>query len=255
VPSPLSLVALQRALRAAGLDAPARYDEQTGSTNATALELAEAGTAEWTVVAAGHQTAGRGRLGRTWLDEPGRSLLCSVVLRPAIPPERAGLITLLAGACAAGAASEVAGTDVRCKWPNDLLVGEAKVGGVLAEARVESAALRHVVVGIGVNVSDPPAEVRGAAGLGGADPEALLAGILRRFAAAYHPEAPGFAEDALGAWRSVASTLGRRVRAATSAGREVEGLAVDVDATGALLVRTPTRIESVAYGEVVHLRP
>jgi BirA family transcriptional regulator, biotin operon repressor / biotin---[acetyl-CoA-carboxylase] ligase len=255
VPSPLSLAALRRALDAAGLDAPARYVDQTGSTNATALELAEAGTPEWTLVAAGHQTAGRGRLGRTWLDDPGRSLLFSVVLRPALAPERAGLVTLLVGACAAGAASEVAATPVRCKWPNDLLVGEAKVGGILAEARVEGAELGHVVVGVGVNVSDPPTGVQGAAGLGGVEPEALLAGILRRLAAAYRPQAPGFAEGTLEAWRSVASTLGRRVRAATAGGRDVEGTAVDVDATGALLVRTETGTLPVAFGEVVHLRP
>jgi BirA family transcriptional regulator, biotin operon repressor / biotin---[acetyl-CoA-carboxylase] ligase len=255
VPSPLSLTALRRALAAAGLDAPARYEERTRSTNATALELAEAGTPEWTVVAAGHQTAGRGRLGRTWLDEPGRSLLFSVVLRPPIPPERAGLITLLAGACAAGAASEVAGTAVRCKWPNDLLLGEAKVGGILAEARVEGTELRHVVVGVGVNVSDPPEGVREATGLGGVEQEALLTGILHRLAATYHPRAPGFAEEVLGAWRSVASTLGRRVRAATTVGRDVEGTAVDVDPTGALLVRTAAGTLPVAFGEVVHLRP
>ena len=82
----LSEDALVRALERVGLRAPVRFDEVTASTQATALELAAAGTPEWTLVAAGHQTEGRGRLGRTWLDRPGRALMFSFVLRPALEP-------------------------------------------------------------------------------------------------------------------------------------------------------------------------
>src|SRR6266540_6240672 len=88
--------ALRGALRAAGIDAPVHYDEVTESTNTTALDMAARGEPEWTVVAAGHQTGGRGRLGREWLSEPRGSLLFSFVLRPPLPPERALLLTLLA---------------------------------------------------------------------------------------------------------------------------------------------------------------
>ena len=130
----LSVTELERALADLGLEAPVRFDEVTGSTNATALEMAEAGAPEWTLVAAGHQTAGRGRLGRTWTDRAGAALMFSFVVRPSLEPERAGLIPLLAGAAMAAAIRDVAGVDVRCKWPNDLLVGDSKVGGILVES-------------------------------------------------------------------------------------------------------------------------
>ena len=132
----LSTTELERAFADPGLEAPVRFDEVTGSTNATALGMAEAGAPEWTLVAAGHQTAGRGRLGRTWMDRAGAALMFSFVVRPPLEPERAGLIPLLAGAAMAAAIRDVAGADVRCKWPNDLLVGDAKVGGILVESSV-----------------------------------------------------------------------------------------------------------------------
>src|SRR4030095_359085 len=93
--SVLSEDALVRALERVGLRAPVRVEEVTASTQATALERAAAGTPEWTLVAAGHQTEGRGRLGRTWLDEPGRALMFSLVLRPALHPAPRGLLTFL----------------------------------------------------------------------------------------------------------------------------------------------------------------
>jgi hypothetical protein len=125
----LNETALRRALRSAGLpDGSVRYEEVTASTNATALEMARAGAPEWTVVAAAHQYAGRGRLGRTWDSVPGDSLLFSVVLRPRLPPDRAVLLTLLAGVSMALACRVAGVDDVWCKWPNDLLRGDAKVG-------------------------------------------------------------------------------------------------------------------------------
>ena len=100
---------LLAALAAIPVDAPVRAEEVTGSTNATAIELAEAGSPEWTLVSAAHQTDGRGRLGRTWTDVADGALLCSIVLRPALPPSRAGLLSLLAGACMAEAIRDIAG--------------------------------------------------------------------------------------------------------------------------------------------------
>jgi BirA family biotin operon repressor/biotin-[acetyl-CoA-carboxylase] ligase len=253
----LSEATLHQALRAAGLDAPVRFEEVTGSTNAVALELAEAGTPEWTLVAAGHQTAGRGRLGRTWLSEPGRSLTFSFVLRPRLAPLRTGLLTLLVGASMAEAAGAQTGVELRCKWPNDLVVGERKAGGILGEAKVEGDEVRHVVLGIGVNLSDPPSEVTGATGLGLASPgEAagpLLAAFLTRFRTRYRPEDVGFGPSVLSVWREVSATLGRRVRATTVGGEAVEGLAVDVDEAGALLVETDDGLRAVAFGEIAHL--
>ncbi len=240
--------ALQRALRAAGLTAPVRWDEVTDSTNATASAMALEGTPAWTLVAAGHQTAGRGRHGRSWRDRPGSALLCSVVLRPAWEPAVAGLVSLAAGAAMAEAASELSGREIRCKWPNDLMAGESKVGGILGEVAVEAGRIAHVVVGIGVNL-DVPEDVPGAGALGDVDAEALLTSFLTRFRSMID----GPPEEILGRWRAVSGTLGRRVEATTVGGDTASGVAADLDGTGALLVDTGEGIVRVAFGEVRHL--
>jgi BirA family biotin operon repressor/biotin-[acetyl-CoA-carboxylase] ligase len=246
---------LERAARAAGIDAPPVWLEETGSTNDDARRLAESGAPAWTVVAAGHQTAGRGRLGRSWADTPGKALTFSVILRPRLEPDRAPLVTL-AAAAAMVAAAETPG--LGSKWPNDLVVGERKVGGILAEAAVEGAALRHLVLGIGVNLSmtaeDFPPEVRttatSLASLGGPDdPERLLASFLRLF----RPACERLPEDAVDRYRRVCTTLGRLVRARTTDGQDVEGIAVDLDGRGGLTVDTPAGPRTVAFGDVVQL--
>jgi BirA family biotin operon repressor/biotin-[acetyl-CoA-carboxylase] ligase len=215
--------------------------------------LAREGAPEWTLVAAGHQYAGRGRLGRTWESSPGDSLLFSVVLRPQLPPDRAVLLTLLAGAVLAVACRVVGVDDVWCKWPNDVLLGDAKVGGILAEATVAGGRIEHVVLGVGVNLAGPPAGVEQAAGLGGVEAEPLLAGFLGGIGEPIDPST--FPDRTLKRYRPVCATIGRRVRATTTAGFTVEGTATDVDADGSLVVETPAgeRV-AVGFGEVHHLR-
>ena len=244
---------LRRAVLDAGLDAPVVYDDVTESTNATALTLAERGTPEWTVVAAGHQTGGRGRLGRTWESRPGSSLLFSIVLRPHLSPAGSLILTLAAGAAAAEAATESSDADVRCKWPNDLVTGDGKVGGILLESRVSSGRLLHIVVGVGINMDRPPS-VEGAAALGAADPGSVVTRFLVRYRALVQGEADAIAERVLARYRPLCTTLGRRVRARTLSGGEVEGIAEDIDRSGSLLVRAGTTLESVAFGDVEHLR-
>jgi BirA family transcriptional regulator, biotin operon repressor / biotin---[acetyl-CoA-carboxylase] ligase len=246
----LSEDTLRRALEAAGLTSPVRWDDVTGSTNATALAMAMEGAPEWTLVAAGHQTAGRGRRGRSWVDREGGALMCSVVLRPSWSPDRVGLVSLAAGAGMAEAASEVSGNDVRCKWPNDLMLGESKVGGILGEAEIAEERVRHLVVGIGVNLSAPE-DVPGAGAIGNVDDEALLTVFLRRF----HVMVQASPEEILRRWRAVSDTLGRRVEATTVGGDTARGLAADLDDTGALLIETekPGGRVRVAFGEIHHL--
>lgn len=244
----LSEDALERALAAAGLSAPVRWDEVTESTNATALAMAAAGASAWTLVAAGHQTAGRGRLGRRWMDRPGRALMCSLVLRPDWDPERLGLVSLAAGVAMAEAASEVSGMDVRCKWPNDLLVADAKVGGILAESEVALGRVRQVVVGIGVNL-EAPDDVPGAGAIGDVDEGSLLASFLVRF----RESMDGPLDEIPARWLAVSATIGRRVEARTVDGDTVRGVAVDLDGTGALLVDTDAGRRRVASGEIEHL--
>ncbi|HJS27860.1 MAG TPA: biotin--[acetyl-CoA-carboxylase] ligase [Actinomycetota bacterium] len=247
----LSEGSLRRALERAGLQAPVRYDEVTGSTQATALELASAGTPEWTLVAAGHQTEGRGRLGRTWSDEPGRSLMFSVVLRPELAPDAGGLVTLLAGSALARACREVAGQDAACKWPNDVLVDDRKAAGILAESRVADGRFEHVVIGIGANLREPPPEVPGA-GAVQAEGTELLDAFLAAFVGGYRPADPAFGAEVISVYRGVCATLGTRVRATSDRGT-IEGDAVDVDERGGLVVRTVSGDETVRFGEVERL--
>ena len=246
--------ALARAVRRAGIDAPVHYDEVTESTNTTALDMASRGAPEWTLVVAGHQTGGRGRLGREWISEPGGSLLFSVVLRPPLPPDRALLLTLLAGVAAAEACRDAAGADVRCKWPNDLLLGGRKVGGILAEARIRGGAIQHVVVGAGINLRSVPTGVDDAAALGDVDGHEVLARFLERFRERYVPDADAFSHLVTTAYAPFCATLGARVRASTLDGRTVEGEAVDLDPGGNLVVATDDGRATVGSGEVLHLR-
>jgi BirA family transcriptional regulator, biotin operon repressor / biotin---[acetyl-CoA-carboxylase] ligase len=239
--------ALARALGAAGLSAPVRWDDVTESTNALALALAAEGTPAWTLVGAGHQTAGRGRLGRTWVDRPGAALLCSVVLRPPWEPDRIGLAPLAAGAAMAEAITEVSVVEIRCKWPNDLLAAGKKVGGVLSEAEAWEPG-GPVVVGVGVNL-EAPDDVPGAGAIGRVDPEVLLTTFLRRLRALVE----GHPTEIRSRWRAVSDTLGRHVEATTVSGAVARGVAVDLDETGALLVDSTDARVRVASGEIHHL--
>ncbi|MFB3738297.1 MAG: biotin--[acetyl-CoA-carboxylase] ligase, partial [Candidatus Velamenicoccus archaeovorus] len=162
-------------------------------------------------------------------------------------------IGLLAGLAMAVACREVAGAEVGCKWPNDLLRGEEKVGGILAESELEGGRIALVLLGVGVNLSAAP-DVPGAGALGAVEPEGLLGRFLERFAEGYAPAEAGFGTRVVAAYRPVCSTLGRRVRATALDGTVIEGEAVDVDPTGALLVRTATRLEPIRSGQVEHLR-
>jgi BirA family transcriptional regulator, biotin operon repressor / biotin---[acetyl-CoA-carboxylase] ligase len=249
---------LERAVRAAGIDVRPVWFEETGSTNEEALDLAERGAPAWTVVATGHQTAGKGRLGRSWSDVPGKALMFSVVLRPTLEPDRVPLISLLA----AVAMIEATGLpSLRSKWPNDLVVEERKVGGILAEARIATGRVQHAVLGIGMNLSmdhsDFPEEVRaGATSLaaegGSPDPGSLVTRFLAAFHRGWHDGTLG--DRVVRSYREVCATLGRRVRATTTSGDVVEGIAVDLDRRGGLALELEGSRHRVAFGDVVHLR-
>jgi BirA family biotin operon repressor/biotin-[acetyl-CoA-carboxylase] ligase len=197
---------------------------------------AAAGAAHGTFVVTDVQTAGRGRLGRSWEAPPGANVCLSMVVRAGLPPGRLPLVCLLA----AVAVAEVAGPSYGIKWPNDVLaVDGRKVAGILAE--VEGDAL---VVGIGVNVrAAPPLSTATLLGPGH-DRSMLVAGIVRGLLDGI----PTLARDPaplLARWRERAQTLGRRVRIGA-----IEGTAEDIDPSGALLVRTDLGIRKVLAGDV-----
>ena len=207
---------------------PVRAVGETGSSNADLLAAAGAGAAEGTVLVAEAQTAGRGRLGRRWASPPRAGLTFSVLLRPVgVPAALLGWLPLLAGVAAAASVRAVAAVDASLKWPNDLLAGERKLGGILAE-RAGTA----VVIGIGINVwqarADLPTDaaatslalvagpgVTGPAADGGAPGlrERLLAGLLdelgRRYLAWRDQASPGDA-DACGLRQEYARRSKRR---------------------------------------------
>jgi BirA family biotin operon repressor/biotin-[acetyl-CoA-carboxylase] ligase len=244
---------LRRAVLGAGIEVEPVWMEETGSTNTDALRLAEEGAPEWTVVSTGHQTAGRGRIGRTWADDPGSSLLVSVLLRPTLPPDRAPLLSLLAAVAMIDAAKL---PSMRSKWPNDLMVGDRKVGGILAEASIADGAVGHVVVGLGLNISSSglPGD-RASTSLveEGADPnpERILRDYLSEFADYYF--GPEFPDGVVGRYTHICSTLGRRVRATTTDGEEVEGVATGLDERGALILDSEGS-RTISFGEVAYLR-
>jgi BirA family transcriptional regulator, biotin operon repressor / biotin---[acetyl-CoA-carboxylase] ligase len=216
--------------------------------------MALEGAPEWSIAAAGHQTAGKGRLGRVWRDEPGRSLMCSLLLRPTtIDPDDAGWIPLMAGAAWAEACRATAGAQVGCKWPNDLMIGRSKLGGILVETTVVDGRIEAAVVGAGLNL-EAPADVEDATGLGStADPEALLVAYLRAMSELYRPMEEGFADRVGERWTAVSATLGRDVRAVTSDRGEIDGVATGLDRGGALVIETVTGPVVVRSGEVQRL--
>ena len=178
----------------------------------------------------------------------------SVVLRPAMAPQDAGLLSLLAGAAMAEAASEVSGSKIRCKWPNDLLAEDGrKVAGILLESVVREGVLRDVVMGLGVNL-EPPEGIEGAAGIGAdVDPMTLLTGFLVRFRAGYRPGDPAFGPEVVRRWSAVSATLGTDVEVARADGSRERGRATALDARGGLIIETATGPTTVVFGEVAHL--
>jgi BirA family biotin operon repressor/biotin-[acetyl-CoA-carboxylase] ligase len=236
-----------------------RFDE-IDSTNAYLRHHARSGAPEGTVAVAAHQSAGRGRLDRRWESPPGASLLMSVLFRPDFDPAELHLCTAALALAAVEACRQVAGVEPALKWPNDLVVGEAKLAGILAEAEFEGARVAAVVVGLGLNIDWPGPEGVGGTCLrdlspGPVDHEALLEAILDALAVRRRllDAAPGRRQVAA-EMRERCATLGQRVRIEL-AGEAVVGLATEVDDAGHLVVQTATGPRTVSAGDVVHLRP
>ena len=237
--------------------------ESLSSTNDRAKELARAGEEEGSVVAAEEQTHGRGRAGREWLSPRG-GLWFSLLLRPNIAPEEAAKITLIFGACVAKTIRRLYRLDASVKWPNDVLIREKKVCGILTEIEAELDTLHFLVVGVGINanfdVACFPEEIReGATSLmlelgKKVERNQLLAALLGEFEHSYEVFLKGGFESLLIDWKDLCSTLGKRVRIVTPK-EVVEGLAVKIDDDGTLILKTgPGERRRITYGECIHLR-
>jgi BirA family biotin operon repressor/biotin-[acetyl-CoA-carboxylase] ligase len=237
------------------------WQARTDSTQRVARDLARAGAAEGTVVIAEAQTAGRGRLGRSWHSPAGVNLYCSVVLRPPLPPAAAPQVALVVGVAVAVVVSEETGVRAAIKWPNDVLLGGRKVAGVLTEMDSEMERVHHVIAGIGINLNAPasafPRALRNKAtslrlATGRRVERAAFTG---RLLAALETRYGRYLKEGLSAvrseWESYSCLTGKEVRI-DAPGGEVTGRVLGLDGDGALRLASGdgARIERVVAGEV-----
>jgi len=258
LPDKLLPLEIATGLKTRYLQGPIHHFETLPSTNDLAKELGSRNAPEGTLVVAESQSRGRGRLGRDWDSPPGLGLYVSLLLRPPLPPTEMPRITLTAAVAVVRALKRAAGLAPGIKWPNDLLVSGKKVGGILTEMETESDRIRHLVVGLGLNVNNrefPPPLHRTATSLALAAGTAfsrrlILQAWLEEFEALYdlflNQDFPVILEQ----WRQYNVTLGQTVTVRQGP-REISGLALEVAEDGALLVQQKTgEIIRVTSGEI-----
>jgi BirA family biotin operon repressor/biotin-[acetyl-CoA-carboxylase] ligase len=233
------------------------------STNSEARRLASEGVPEGTLVIAEYQTAGRGRLDRRWEAPPGSSLLLSLVLRPRLAPHQIQRLTMLCGLAVADAVEKVTSLRVGLKWPNDIVYGPAKLGGILTEVGLHGEQVDHVVVGIGLNVNLDPGQLPSdlqypATSLSHEIGQpvgrlSLLQSMLRLIEIRYRALKRGTCPK--DEWAQRLDTLGQHVTV-SAGGTVLEGMAEGVDDDGALLVRLQDgRLTTVMAGDVSLRKP
>jgi BirA family biotin operon repressor/biotin-[acetyl-CoA-carboxylase] ligase len=233
---------------------------EADSTNDLAHRLGETGAKEGTCVFAEHQKKGRGRLGRTWEAPKGKNVLLSVLLRPQSPPSEVPRLTLAASVAVARAVERETGLRPGIKWPNDVLLGDKKVCGILTEMSAEVDRVKYVVIGIGVNANsvakDLPegaTSLREAAGREIHRPS-FARTLLQELEAEYSRVKDGRFDETAKEWEEYTVTSGRRV-SATVSGRKIQGQAAGIDLDGALWIRRDNGLqERITAGDIQHLR-
>lgn len=236
------------------------YSESLSSTMDAAFKLGMEGAEEGTLVLTETQTKGRGRHGRTWASPKYKGIYFSPILRPKIPPAQTPVLTLLAAVSICEAVKEEGVIGPKIKWPNDIILGNKKVGGILTELNAEMDEVHFVVIGIGLNVNGKEDHLpAGATSLEvqvgrELSRRQILQKLIQRLEAnyiAFRDRGPDFITEK---WRKYALTLGKRVKINYPNGH-LEGTAVDIDSDGALLVRKDSGItQKVTSGDVVHCR-
>jgi BirA family biotin operon repressor/biotin-[acetyl-CoA-carboxylase] ligase len=219
-----------------------------------------AGTAEGLLVLAESQGKGRGRVGRGWYSPKAKGIYMSLLLRPDIGPAQAPVLTLLAAISVCEAVKAAAGLEAKIKWPNDILINNKKLGGILTELSAETDRVRFAVVGIGLNVNNDKGQLpEGATSLKEQKKEELsrlgvLQELLRRIEQNYFLFRKKGASPVIEKWRQFNLTLGRRVRVLYHR-QHLEGQALDVDKDGGLLIRKDSGITvKVSAGDIIFCR-
>jgi BirA family biotin operon repressor/biotin-[acetyl-CoA-carboxylase] ligase len=241
----------------AGWESRIIYHPELSSTMAAAKELARKDCPDFTTVVAGRQISGRGRLNRRWQSEEG-GLYFTMVLRPDLPPVLSFRISFLASLTLARILIEIFDIDARLKWPNDILVNERKISGMLAELEAETDRVAFINIGVGLNVNNDPSQVQAAA----TSIKEILGrkvsrkDILFRYLDAFEKEMRAAAFDhVVRDWKRYAATLNRDVRVVTNK-EVVTGRAIDVDDTGALVLRCADgSLQKILFGDCFHQSP
>ncbi len=230
----------------------------TGSTNADLAGLSREGAPAGLVLASGHQSAGRGRLARRWEAPPDTSIACSALVAPRRPMPEWGWLPLLVGMAVTDGVRAATGLDARLKWPNDVLVNDRKLCGILCES-VGDADTPRAVLGFGLNVSlradQLPVPTATSTRLEGSDVSAtaILAAVLRSLETWFVAWDGG--ADVVAEYRRRCDTIGRDVVVRIAGGDPVTGRAVGVDAGGGIVVDTGSGERTFVAGDVEHLRP
>jgi BirA family transcriptional regulator, biotin operon repressor / biotin---[acetyl-CoA-carboxylase] ligase len=227
------------------------------STNACAKMLAGTGAEEGTVVIAEYQTAGRGRLGRTWQAESGSNALLSIIIKPMLEINKVGLLPFFAAAGVALAIEEVSGLRCECKWPNDVLLNNKKCCGILMESSFQHNVLDHAIIGIGVNVNQ---KVFGgdlkerATSLSQEcsrefDRREVVQKILASLESLYSKVKNGDFETTLSEWKSRTTIFGKQITL-IQVSEKIHGRAIALSADGGLVLATPNGQRVCYAGDV-----
>ena len=238
------------------------YFKEVDSTNDVAKYLAEEGAEEGTIVIAEIQNRGKGRRGKTWISPPG-GVWMSIILRPDIPPFNAPQLTLVTGVAVAETLKKECNLDVGIKWPNDILIGNKKVCGILTEVNASIEKVNYVVVGIGIDMNVdvplfPPDLQKGATSLKNElDTEIngaiLVQKFLLEFENIYNEFKAGKFPEILKEWRSLSKTIGNNVEVRTR-GKTIRGEAVGINKEGILILELEDgSLRKIISGECLHI--
>jgi BirA family biotin operon repressor/biotin-[acetyl-CoA-carboxylase] ligase len=260
VPDRLYDFQVYQGLKTKSLGRKVFYFDALSSTMDMATQLALKGAKEGTVVLAETQSKGRGRLGRAWYSPKYKGLYFSLVLHPKISLDKASIITLLAGVSICEAIKEVLGLELQIKWPNDILMHNKKLGGILTEIKAEVDEVSFIIIGVGLNINnDLKSLISGSTSLKEDKGEQvsrinILQEVLYKLELNYHVLEKKGAKPIIDKWRHFAITLGRRVKV-HSHKEHLEGEAFDIDSDGGLLIRNDSGItHKVLSGDVLHCR-
>ena len=250
------LPALEAALADARCAGKLHFAPVTNSTNTDALEAARAGAPHWSVYFADEQLAGRGRSNHQWHSAAGQGLYVSILIRPNTNATALPLLPLIAGLAAAKAINEVSGLTVDLRWPNDLLIGQRKTGGILVEARTEADKIAYAVVGIGINVHQQEFAADLATPATSLDLETsrrisrqhLLISLLKSLEYETHTLSTPEAGETIPKQVEAASTWIRGKRVHVHGPQACSGITAGLDAHGFLRVQTETGLITVQTG-------